>query len=287
MEAYIEEVPVDIPVHEGTHTVHAAGATLMMHMPGSIYSDCPDFLRTYSPEAIRDSPGYVHMPYWEIYEEAQFNIERRFGPGSLDATHFVMSATKNDKGEMVLGARMFALLLIKLSSGGAEDDFQLAVGIRSSIDGSGRLLVCVGNLVFVCDNMSFTGELMMGHRHTKNIVNASTSLIADIIRKAEDQFFADMDLKKALQGHTCNHNDGIDILTRMWKQDILEGGNAKTSQLGMAIREWEQPSYSVFNKSNAWALMNAATYGTTRSSNMNKAILNGSKVTTFFRELVA
>ena len=68
------------------------------------------------------------------------------------------------------GARMFGLLQV---ANGQEDtkDHAYVIGLRGATDKSLSRGVAVGANVFVCDNLSFSGEIEMHRRQTKNILD--------------------------------------------------------------------------------------------------------------------
>ena len=62
-------------------------------------------------------------------------------------------------------AQFFATLDLAASIG---TGVALSVGIRNSIDKTLPLGFCAGNRVFVCDNLSFSAELLVNRKHTVN-----------------------------------------------------------------------------------------------------------------------
>src|SRR5262249_15582409 len=62
------------------------------------------------------------------------------------------------------GARYFGLL--QLSNGQPAQDFGLVVGLRNSHDKPFPAGLVVGAAVFVCDNLSFSGEVRLARKHS-------------------------------------------------------------------------------------------------------------------------
>lgn len=62
------------------------------------------------------------------------------------------------------GKRMFGVLDLKREVFGKDET--LAVGVRNSVDRTFALGYCAGTRTFVCDNLTFSAELVVKRRHT-------------------------------------------------------------------------------------------------------------------------
>jgi hypothetical protein len=67
------------------------------------------------------------------------------------------------------GDKMFGVLDVS-NLDNADGSVSFAVGIRNSMDKTLPAGICFGARVFVCDNLAFSGEVVLGRRHTKNIL---------------------------------------------------------------------------------------------------------------------
>ena len=56
------------------------------------------------------------------------------------------------------------------SGGGGGGDYAFVVGLRNSHDQSFPASLVIGSAVFVCDNLAFSGEVVLARRHTRFIV---------------------------------------------------------------------------------------------------------------------
>src|SRR5262249_1673723 len=65
------------------------------------------------------------------------------------------------------GLRSFGLL--QVANGPNSDDWGLVVGVRNSHDKSFPAALALGANVFVCDNLSFNGEIKLARKHTAYI----------------------------------------------------------------------------------------------------------------------
>ncbi len=90
------------------------------------------------------------------------------------------------------GNRYFGLLRIA-AEGSNSGDFDLVVGIRNSHDKSFPAGLVVGASVFVCDNLSFSGEIKIARKHTVRIMDDLPNLIEGAVgrigtlRKTQEQ----------------------------------------------------------------------------------------------------
>lgn len=71
-----------------------------------------------------------------------------------------------------VGAHYFGFLEVR----GAED-YSTVIGIRNSHDKSWAASLVVGSLVTICDNLSFSGEVKVGRKHTRFIERDLPKLI--------------------------------------------------------------------------------------------------------------
>jgi hypothetical protein len=79
--------------------------------------------------------------------------------------------------------KMFGVFNLKSEK---DAEFTLAMGIRNSIDKSLPAGICCGSRVFVCDNLSFSSDIVIARRHTPSIMDVLPGLIDDaIIRFSE------------------------------------------------------------------------------------------------------
>lgn len=270
----------------GADTLRQGGSSLMMHMPGSRMFHNDNILKSVElDDFLPDSKTYVPVTHAEIVEEVKHNV-RRFFDVPIIREHYALSSSKTNEGEMKLGARMFGLLVLDLSTGDQDDDFTLCIGMKNALDGSTRAAVCLGHQVFVCDNLCFSGELMSAHRHTKNIHKNLPGQILNTIKQGPDQFFKDQELKKRLKAIELKDNQGYKILCDMAVQGILKTSGNNKSQFVQAVKHHKIPQYGVFADKTAWSLLNAVTWGIQQHTSPAGIIGSSHDATDYFRKLI-
>ena len=97
------------------------------------------------------------------------------GPELIDATRRVLED----------GARYFGLL--QVVNGSHPEDFGLVVGLRNSHDKSFPAGLVVGASVFVCDNLSFSGEVTFERKHTANMLRDLSWMISETVSSVSDR----------------------------------------------------------------------------------------------------
>lgn len=117
----------------------------------------PPRTNSHHPFAHADLITFIETRLWDAY---RIEIEK--------GNYAVMSD----------GLKLFAALVLKRG----QDDFNLALGIRTSNDKSISLQFVAGANVFVCDNMAFSGESMVLCRKHTGLLNPRTEVFAGVDR---------------------------------------------------------------------------------------------------------
>ena len=135
------------------------------------------------------------------------------------------------------------------------DDFGLVFGLRNSHDKSFPAGLCLGSGVFVCDNLAFSAEIVIGRRHTKYIMRDLPLLVSTAVGKLMQ---ARVDQAKRLETYKQTE------LTDMQAHDLivkgLRDGAINTTRLPKVVEQWHTPAHPEFAESRtAWRLFNAFT----------------------------
>ena len=149
------------------------------------------------------------------------------------------------------GARYFGLLEIQSPQ---NVDMHWVVGIRNSHDKRFAAGIVAGAQVLVCDNLCFSGEILLARKHTGHIHY-------DLPRIAEQAV-------DGLRGFWGQHNVRIaryreQRLTDTRAHDLVvrsvDAGVMANSYLPKVLQEWREPSHDAFAPRNVWSLQNAFT----------------------------
>ena len=150
------------------------------------------------------------------------------------------------------GQRYFGLLEVR-----GTQDYSLIIGLRNAHDKKFVAGLVIGSGVFVCDNLAFSGEVVIGRRHTTHInsdlprlVHSAVGRVFDMKQTQETrlQAYKEQELKTFTSDH---------LLVEMLRAKIISG-----SQIPKVLEAYERPEQgnSAFgNKMTAWRLFNATT----------------------------
>ncbi|MCA9269417.1 MAG: hypothetical protein KDA41_13140, partial [Planctomycetales bacterium] len=93
------------------------------------------------------------------------------------------------------GTRYFGLL--EVMNGRRQQDYGLVVGVRNSHDKTFPAAIALGASVFVCDNLSFSGEVSLARRHTRfierdlpHVVSTAVGRLTDMRQKQDERIAA-------------------------------------------------------------------------------------------------
>jgi hypothetical protein len=185
---------------------------------------------------------WVPVPHGRLLDGVQGCLERA-------GLHVVTEA----HGLTREGNRYFGLL--QVANGDNPDDFGLVVGLRNSHDQSFPACLAVGASVFVCDNLSFSGEVKLARKHTAHVERDLPALIeravgplGDLRRTQEARF-------TAYKGLELTDGAAHDLVVR-----ALDARVVPVTRIPAVLAEWRQPRHPEFREGRtAWRLFNAFT----------------------------
>jgi hypothetical protein len=150
------------------------------------------------------------------------------------------------------GDRYFGLMEIK--SREASEDYCWVLGLRNSHDKTFPAGIVAGASVFICDNLSFSGEVKFVRKHTRYIVRDLPQLVSRSIGQLMDHWhLQDKRIgayKQADIGDACAH----DLIVRAVDLSVCSN-----RLIPAVLAEWRQPQHSDFETRNVWSLFNAFT----------------------------
>ena len=185
---------------------------------------------------------WTPIPHLELIQ----NVEKILSATNLTIASSAHSLT-ND------GARYFGLMEIQSQIAGS-DDYCWVLGLRNSHDKTFPAGITAGAQVFVCDNLSFSGEVKLARKHTRFIVRDLPQLVGRAIGKLMEKWH-DQDrrisvYKEKRLGNATAH----DLIIRS-----CDVGVCSNRLIPAVLAEWRQPRYEEFGKRNVWSLFNAFT----------------------------
>jgi hypothetical protein len=186
--------------------------------------------------------SWVPIPHETLVTGVQAALARA-GLGLLSESH----ALGRDSD------RYFGLL--RVSDGRDTGAYGLTIGVRNSHDQSFPAGLVVGATVFVCDNLSFSGEVKLSRKHTAHIgrdlpqlITAAIARLGDL-RRTQDQRFA-----------TYKVRELSDVAAHDLLVQVLDARVLPVTKIPLALQEWRNPRHPEFRESKtAWRLFNAIT----------------------------
>jgi len=149
------------------------------------------------------------------------------------------------------GARFFGTLDLTTP---VSDGVSLAVGIRNSIDKSFPIGFCCGTRVFVCDNLSFTSEVVVSKKHTRFGAERYLEGISHAVSGLHQY-------KEAAANwiDTMQHWDLSEDAANSYLLQAFERGVIGIRLLPLILQEWRNPRLSDYRPRTGWSLWNCFT----------------------------
>jgi hypothetical protein len=212
---------------------------LMLHCGGQLKTREEVF--AVSPP--RETPTYTPLPYESFLTriEKQLAVEGM----KIKAEHLALAKE---------GQRLFGLLSLEMP-GLPPSDYGCVLGLRTSYDKSFANGVCIGASVFVCDNLSFQGEVTFERKHTRGMLRDLSWMISETVSTLPTRFKAQSATFEAYKQRELADSEVHDLAIRLW-----DAGALGTLEIPRLVKEWREPKHREFAEAkNAWRFFNAAT----------------------------
>jgi len=151
------------------------------------------------------------------------------------------------------GNRYFGLM--QVVNGHADGDFGLVVGLRNSHDRTFPAGLVVGASVFVCDNLSFSGEIRLARKHTAHVERDLPQLIERAVGRLGDLRRAQETRFAAYKGHELTDAAAHDLVVQ-----ALDARVIPVTRIPQVLAEWRVPRHPEFREGKtAWRLFQGFT----------------------------
>jgi hypothetical protein len=152
------------------------------------------------------------------------------------------------------GNRYFGVLDLKNEN--SHEDYSWVVGLRNSHDRSFAAAVAGGTRVFVCDNLAFSGEVMLQRKHTKHAERDLRHLTTQLVGHLGGLFTATGKRIEAYKDRELTAPDAHHLLI-----SAIDARAITPSSLPGVLDAWRHPQHEEFKPRTAWSLFNAFTEG--------------------------
>lgn len=153
------------------------------------------------------------------------------------------------------GARYFGLMEVQ-SRGTMRDDYCMVVGLRNSHDKRFPAGLVVGSSVFVCDNLSFGGEIKLSRKHTRFILHDLPQLVRRAVGLLSEKWHQQDVRINAYRTAEVDDRTAHDLVIR-----ATDVGVCANSYIPAVLREWREPRHREFGERSIWSLFNSFTEG--------------------------
>jgi hypothetical protein len=170
------------------------------------------------------------------------------------------------KGDTLKIDKFFGVIDVKSDA----TEYTPTIGLRNSNSCASRALLSVGTRVFICDNMCFSNDHVIGHKHTQGILDELPKRVSDAVGKLKYdferthnrvQFFKETKLKPEVRRQI--YGEAIDYLEEyeLNKDSKTDRGalHKSSSAVGLWRDEYRKPCHEEFERDDFWAFQNAFT----------------------------
>ena len=184
---------------------------------------------------------WTPIPHMELLQR----VERTLTANSIEIVNQAHSLTAD-------GQRYFGLL--EVCQDKRSDEYSWVLGLRNSHDKTFPAGIVAGMQVFVCDNLSFSGEVKLARKHTRFILRDLPTLAHQAVSSIVTNWQRQDRRVEVYHNSKVTDKTAHDLIVRA--HDI---GAITTRQIPSVVQEWREPSHEEFKPRTAWSLFNAFT----------------------------
>src|SRR5438552_18644468 len=213
---------------------------LMLHCGGQLKTRSEVFEVPVPPPTAT----YAPLPY----ESFIVRIEKQLAVEGIRITEEQLALAKS-------GQRLFGLIALEMPQL-ARKDYGCVLGLRTSYDKSFANGVCIGASVFVCDNLSFQGEVTFERKHTAGMLRDLSWMIGETVSTLPMRFARQSATFEGYKRRELSDKDVHDLVIRFW-----DAGALGALEIPRLIKEWREPGHPgvVHMGKTAWHLFNSVT----------------------------
>jgi hypothetical protein len=158
--------------------------------------------------------------------------------------------TAEDFGVTPDGMRFFGILSLRSPYDGYTD----TVGLRNSHDKTFPIGISFGSRVFVCDNLAFSGDVVIRRKHTAHAKRDLPGIVAEVVEPLAGQR-AQQQAQFARYQATVLTDADVDHLI----MQLYRCGAITVTKIADVLGHYENPPFDWGDRT-AWRLFNAVTY---------------------------
>lgn len=189
-------------------------------------------------ETPAETKSWKPLPHIQVIDEMR-NQADKLGLNIVQEMHLTHRDNK----------RYFGLFEVQ-SEGG---EIASVIGLRNSHDKSFRASICAGDAPVVCSNLIFSNEIVLGRKHTTEILSDLSNIFRDALNMFLDSRVDAMKRVEALKAYELTDAKAHDIICRAGRTEAIADAH-----VGKVIEQWHTPEHAdAFSDRNLWSLQNA------------------------------
>lgn len=170
---------------------------------------------------------------------------------TLEATNLRIGTTAHSLTRD--GMRYFGLMEVHTERADS-DDYCWVLGLRNSHDKTFPAGIVAGASVFVCDNLSFSGEVKFARKHTRFINRDLPQLVERAVGRLMEKWHDQGQRIAAYRQSEIDERAVHDLIIR-----ATDVGVCSNKLIPTVLREWRKPRHQQFETRNVWSLFNSFT----------------------------
>ena len=193
----------------------------------------------------QETDTYTPLNHYDFAGSVLSVASDLLGEFQLDSDQYALSSG---------GQKMFGVITYKKAYQSHNEPIKLSVGIRNSYDRSMSAGLTIGGSIIVCDNLIFSGDIVVMRKHTGDIKSDLQDQIVTNIYRCQHRYTEITEDMEAMQEHPMDRRAGHQYLGILTGEKVLS-----PTQSTKAFRELAAPSHEVFSAPTLWSAYNAAT----------------------------
>jgi hypothetical protein len=135
-----------------------------------------------------------------------------------------------------------------------DSDYAMVLGLRNSHNKTFPVGLVAGASVFVCDNLSFSGEVRLTRKHTAHLQRDLPQLVGRGVGRLMQLWTHQGERIETYKNYRMRDKSAHDLIVR-----AVDVGAATNRMIPWVLKEWREPSHQEFGDRTAWSLFNAFT----------------------------
>jgi hypothetical protein len=218
--------------------------SIMSHGPEAKQDKVSTFDDVCAVPTPQGTPSWRPMSHGRMIETLE-NVAEAHGAPVINSAHLLGRD----------GQRYFGLFQVNLPTM-HDGEIATMIGLRNSHDKAFRAGIMAGDAPFICSNLAFNNEIVLGRKHTAGF---SLRVLQDLMLEAfsrliEARQARDIKIER-MKNHAISDRTAHDVII-----NGMRAGACAPSHVGRIAEQWHNPEHETFAEDySVWRLHNAFT----------------------------